>query len=130
MKKNPIKYLGIDFGEKRIGLAVADSETRLATPFGVAGAMEEIKKIIISENIGKIIVGSPVVLGKELGPMSGKVDDFISELEKITDIPIESADERLTSRGADSLSGSKKEKAPRDAIAAMLILQGYLDSKK
>ncbi|MCG2700876.1 Holliday junction resolvase RuvX [Candidatus Parcubacteria bacterium] len=120
------KYLGIDWGEKRIGLALGDSETKIATPFNVAGSIKEIIKIIKEEKIDAIILGKPV-------KMSGNEklsDEFIKFIDLLKDeliIPIKLVDERLSSKAADALVGDRKTKAPRDSVAAMLILQSYLD---
>jgi putative Holliday junction resolvase len=79
--------------------------------------------------VEKIIIGSPVTLRNEKGENRKRVDEFISELKKKIGLPIETVDERLTTRLAKSLSGGRKVKAEKDAVSAMLILQSYLDSK-
>ncbi|MFH0923593.1 MAG: Holliday junction resolvase RuvX [Candidatus Falkowbacteria bacterium] len=130
------KYLGIDWGEKRIGLALGDSETKIATPFNVAGSIKEIIKIIKEEKIDAIILGKPVKMsGRD--ELSDEFESFIKLLRKKAGIPIEMIDERLSSKAADALAGDKRAnppslkfrraRAPRDAVAAMLILQSYLD---
>lgn len=125
-KNDTIKYLGIDWGEKRIGLALGDSETGMATPFGVVAGVDDIIMTVRKEEVDVIVVGLPV-------KMSGKVETtdnfnkFLKEIKDNVKIPVLTVDERLTSKAADALPGSKKTKAPRDAVAAMLILQTYLD---
>jgi len=121
------KYLGIDWGEKRIGLALGDSETKIATPFKVVGDLVEVVKSIKEEEINKVIIGEPLGMANVKGLMANEVIDFIHKLEKEIDVPIIKVDERLSSKGADALPGNKKEKSSRDEIAAMLILQTYLD---
>jgi putative Holliday junction resolvase len=125
--KEEIIYLGIDWGSKRIGLALGDSVSRLATPFKVAVSLEEVLAALDSEKIDEIVIGAPISLGSGLAGFSQAYKDFVSELEKRSARPIREIDERLTSKLADSLSGSKKTKAARDAVAAMIILQSYLD---
>jgi len=121
-------YLGIDWGEVRVGLALADNETKIATPYKVVGGMDEIVKIIKEEGIGAIVVGKPVsIRNSELRIKNEKYNKFIGELKKRANVPIKFVDERLSSKAADALVGNKKTKAPRDAVAAMLILQTYLD---
>jgi len=120
------RYLGIDWGEKRIGLALADSETGLALPLttvsGLAGVLAAIKE----EGIDEIVLGSP-------RKMSGAAADnplwqeFVGALREKTACPLQLFDERLSSLAADALPGGKKDKAGRDEIAAAIILQGYLD---
>ncbi|MFA6393643.1 MAG: Holliday junction resolvase RuvX [Patescibacteria group bacterium] len=124
-----IKYLGVDWGTDRIGLAMADSETNLAIPYKTVKNIKEVVEVIKEEEVEKIIIGSPLTLRNEEGKNRKRVDEFISELKKKTGLPIETVDERLTTRLAKSLSGDRKVKAEKDAVSAMLILQTYLDSK-
>ena len=123
-----MKYLGIDWGNKRIGLAMADSETKMAIPFRVVKSAREVADVIKEEEIGKIIIGSPITLQGEEGSMAGEVDKFVTELKNLTGLPIEVIDERLSSREADSLM-KENIGQERDAVAAMLILQNYLDKQ-
>jgi len=126
-KSRSIKYLGIDYGEKRIGLALADSETKIATPFKVVSSPEEIAKIVVDEVIDMLIVGKPYQISNSQFPIAKQFTNFINDLKTKIKIPIEFIDERLSSKAADARSGNRKTKAPRDAVAAMIILQSYLD---
>ena len=122
------KYLGIDWGEKRIGLAQGDSETRMAGPFKVVGGLKEVLEIIKKEKINFVVIGQPFKMrGIEL-EMGKSFSEFFDRLKSKCPVPIFTVDERLSSLAADSLVGTKKTKASRDAIAAMLILQSYFDS--
>ncbi len=121
MNKSNKKYLGVDWGEKRIGLAMADGETKLATPFKTVGTAADVEEITKHEEIAVVVVGNPVRITNE------KYNKFIEDLKNIISAPIEFEDERLSSKAADALVGDKKTKAGRDEIAAMLILQSYLD---
>jgi len=120
-------YLGIDWGTKRIGLALGDSETKIATPFKIARDIDEIKKIIKDEEVDKIIIGEPLKMQNSELKTQDEFLKFLESLKKEIKIPIIKVDERLSSKGADALVGNKKTKASRDAIAAMLILQSYFD---
>jgi len=121
------KYLGIDWGEKRIGLSLADEETYLALPFKTVPNLEELLAVIKEEGITNIVIGSPK-------KMSGQVANnplwlnFVAQLKDRSTVPVNFLDERLSSLAADALSGGKKDKAERDEIAATIILQDYLDS--
>ncbi len=121
------KYLGVDWGEKRIGLATADEETCIALPLKTVGNLAELLTVIEEEKIDEIIIGSPK-------KMSGEAADnplwlsFVEQLKTRGGKPVNFLDERLSSLAADALSGEKKEKAERDEIAATIILQDYLDS--
>jgi len=124
-------YLGVDWGEARIGLALADGETKIATPFKTVGDIDEVARIVADEEIDMVIVGEPTsIKNYELKITNEKYNRFIADLKSKLKIPIELVDERLTSKAGDALVGDKKTKASRDEIAAMLILQSYLDTKK
>jgi len=120
-------YLGVDWGEKRIGLALADSETKIATPFKVVGNVEEVVLAVESEQIDVVVLGKPYQISNLKLPISKQFEDFFSELKSKINITIELVDERLSSKAADALVGNKKTKSSRDEIAAMIILQSYLD---
>ena len=122
------KYLGIDWGEKRIGLALADGETKMAMPFKTVANVDGVAQIVKSEQIDMVILGKPVrITDYELKITNEEYNQFIIDLKEKIKVPIELMDERLTSKAADALVGNKKTKASRDEIAAMIILQSYLD---
>ncbi len=135
------KYLGIDWGEKRIGLSISDSRIKLAMPYKVVNSIDEILNIIKQENINIIIIGKPYWDKKiknlnqsrnsdnkqKLIVKNKKYIEFVKLFSKKISVPLKFEDERLTSKAADKLEGGKRTKASRDEIAAMLILQGYLD---
>jgi len=120
------KYLGIDWGSERIGLALADEETNIALPLGVVNSLQAVIEVIGQEGIDEIIIGQPQ-------KMSGAAADnpawlnFTKRLQSRVNLPIHLLDERLSSLAADALEGGPKEKADRDSLAATLILQNYLD---
>ncbi len=121
------KYLSIDWGKKRIGLALGDSETRLASPFCVVAQASEIIDIINKEKIDYLIIGQPIKMSGASDKFTEGFEEFLDFIKNNCDKPIELIDERLTSKAADALSGTKKTKASRDSLAAMLILQSYFD---
>ncbi|MGI5827027.1 MAG: Holliday junction resolvase RuvX [Patescibacteria group bacterium] len=122
-----VKYLGIDWGEKRIGLATGDSETNLALPFKTVPDLSALLEVITEEEIEELVLGIPKKMSYPDDPLSPDFLQFSSDLAAQVNLPIHKVDERLSSLGADALIGSKKEKAGRDEIAAALILQVYLD---
>lgn len=123
--------MGIDWGEKRIGLAVADSETKIATPLSVVSNLKDLKGVVKEEGSGVLIVGSPVKMSGERRDLNPAFLNFLELLkEEFPDKEIIQFDERLTSKQADALPGKKKEKAGRDETSAMIILQNYLDSNE
>lgn len=121
-------FLGIDWGEKRIGLAVGDSETKIASPFLVAKNLEEVLNIIEEELIEEVVVGVPFGMSNIEFQVSSEFEKFVNQLKNRVDIPVHRFDERLTSKAADARVGDKKTKASRDSVAAMIILQDYLDA--
>lgn len=123
-----IKYLGIDWGEKRIGLALGDNETCIASPFKVVSGMDEVLEIIKNERIDTVVIGVPFKMSGAGNKISKNFLEFLDLLKNEAKIPVETIDERLTSKAADALAGDKKTKASRDAVAAMVLLQNYLDS--
>jgi len=122
-----IRLIGIDWGEKRLGGALAESEVCLATPFMVAANLSELLHIITAEKIDLIVLGEPQKMRGKTNDINPQFKEFLRLLKTKTDLRIELIDERLSSKNVDALVGSKKTKAPRDAVAAMIILQSYLD---
>jgi putative Holliday junction resolvase len=130
--------LGLDIGDKRIGLALSDPMEILASPVTIINREEDEKDIravinIVRENaVELIIVGLPYNMDGSLGYQAEKVQDFVSALGRYTNIPIEFRDERLTTweaREKLQSAGRTDRKTRYDAAAAALILQSYLDEK-
>ena len=133
-----MRYLGIDYGKKRIGLALSDIMGMMAQPFdviefkGLKNNIENILKIAEEKEVSCIVVGKPVNMNATEGEMAALATEFVEELKKVTDIKVEMIDERLTSRQADvymlsaDLSRQKRKKNV-DKLAAAIILQTYLD---
>jgi len=125
-----MKILGIDYGRKKIGLAI--SEGRLAEPYMVV-RVENVRQG--QDKIVNIIVGlrvQRIVVGISEGKMEEEAKKFGQSLSKKLNIPVETCDETLTTREAKTLSleagiGRKKRKSLEDSYAATLILQRYLD---
>lgn len=114
------KLLGIDYGERRIGLAVADSEDGIAVQRGVLENtkefFDELTNIVRKNGIAKIVVGLPLGLNGKETAQTRTTQEFITSLRAALTIPVETMDERLT-----SIEGGS------DAGAAVLILQSYID---
>ena len=127
-----MRHLGIDYGEKRIGIALSDPEGRIAFPRkvifnrSVKQALADIKKVLEDEKVSRVVIGLPVGLsGRETGETQ-KVRAFGEALKKEIVLPVEFENEMLTSRMAER-AGIKKEHV--DESAAALILQSYLDKQ-
>jgi len=134
------RCLGLDIGDKRIGVALSDPHGVLASPFTIIdrrGGMADIGAIIdiISQHqVGQIVVGLPRSMDGSLGKQAEKVKAFVDKLCSHTRVPLEFRDERLSTVLAKRLmrAGSAKKrrgKARDDAAAAAIILQGYLDEE-
>lgn len=125
---NEKRYLGIDWGEVRVGTALGDSVLKIATPYEVVSGVNDILEIIEKEGIDEIVLGQPLKMKNLDKKFHTDYLKFSEELENATNKKIHLNDERLSSKAADALLGNKKTKASRDAVAAMIILQGYLDT--
>jgi putative holliday junction resolvase len=125
-----IKYLGIDWGEKRIGSALGDGLTKIATPFKVLNSFDEVRKVIENETIDVVVLGVPFSKIETRQPASEDYNLFADKLKGLGKIKVEYIDERLSSKAADALSRDKKAKAQRDNISAMLILQTFFDKQR
>lgn len=129
-----MRYLGIDYGDKKIGLALGDSETRVAVPLEVIqnanSIYQTIADLIKSEAIDEVVVGVPLSTTEGPGsPQLEKTRQFIKELRHFVSIPIHEEDERYTTAESIRLQREESAGAEEDALAAMLILQAYLDQK-
>jgi putative Holliday junction resolvase len=134
-----MRILGLDVGDVRIGVAVSDPLEVIAQPLtsvkriSVSKDVESIKRLAEENETGKIVVGIPKTLDDEVGIQAQKVLDFVESLRKALEIPIVLWDERLTTVEAERAlieadMSRRKRKKVVDKVAAVLILQGYLDS--
>jgi len=134
-----MKILGIDYGEKRIGLALSDASNIVAGSFKVLNRdttgnwLEEIKTIVDENKIEKIVIGLPRNMNGSLGEKGKEVLAFVKSLEKVINVPIVTWDERLTTVSAEKVLreadlSRKKRKDIVDKLSASIILQNYLDS--
>jgi putative Holliday junction resolvase len=134
-----MSIMGIDYGDKRIGVAITDELTGSAHPLKVVGnslAIKEIKKIIAEYgNVEKLVIGMPYNLKDEVAFKAKQVLVWIEKLRAEISIPIVTWDERFsTSDAKDILIAAdvsrKKRKEVIDKMAACIILQSYVDSRK
>ncbi len=144
-----MRYLGIDYGTKRIGLALSDSEGKMAFPLSVIKnekqAASLIAEICKKEAVNEIIVGESKDFKGEPNAVMEKIEKFKTELEKITGLVVHYEPEYMTSAQADrvhfqnpsisrksglNLRRPKVKNDKLDASAAALILQSYLDKRQ
>jgi len=136
-----MRILALDLGEKRIGVAVSDELLMTAQGLcvlaskGTVKDLEQVGDLIRNQAVATIVLGLPRNMDGSIGPMAEKVREFGRLLqEKNSGIPVEYWDERLTTAGAQRmLIGADISRVKRrqvvDKVAAVLILQGYLDCR-
>ena len=132
------RILGIDFGERRIGLALSDPLGIIAQGLPTLDTRKtedifgHLVNLIKDKDVTKVIVGMPKSLNGTIGPKGIEVQEFIQELARRTKMEVIPWDERLTSiqslRTMRELGVKQKNKELVDRISATLILQSYLDS--
>lgn len=136
-----MRYLGLDFGDKLIGLALSDESAT------VAGGLDTLRRIgprkdpkalaelVRKHEVGGIVVGLPRKLDGSVGIQAQKVLDFVEDLRRVVKVPVVTWDERFTSVVAQRALiegdvGRKARKGLVDKVSAILILQNYLDYLK
>lgn len=136
-----MRVLGIDYGDKRIGLALSDQLRIIASPLEVyyrkslQQDLEYIQKIIQANQVDTIVIGLPINMDGTLGERATQTQDFGEQLRQLTNIPIVYVDERWTSKESERIliqSNIRREKRKTlvDKVAAQNILQRYLDMPK
>ena len=133
------RLLGVDYGHKRVGLAVSDPGRKIAFPLTTheRGSKEQdaafFVRMVESEEIGKIVLGLPVHLDGREGQKAQEVRAFGAWLAETTGLPVVYFDERFTTVEAESALWEaglthKRRKERRDKVAAQMLLQAYLDA--
>jgi len=135
-----VRILGLDIGDRRIGLAISDPNGQVAVPLRTLrrtaqdGAVEAIASLVAEENVEAVVVGLPLRMDGSVGPQAESVQEFVRKLLPAVSVPVTLWDERLSTVQAEQLlrragPASRKGRAEQDALAAAIILQGYLDSR-
>ena len=135
---NMQRILGLDLGEKRIGVAVSDALNMTAQSVGtierkgIRNDLREVRRLAQEHNAGMVIVGLPLNMDGTEGRSARLAIDFANEVKKEVRIEVEMIDERLTTAQGERIFleadvSRKKRRKKIDKIAAQLILQGYLD---
>ena len=131
-----MKYLGLDYGQARVGLALGDDESKVAVGKGVLEGLTQnkliakIKAIVNLEKIDRVVVGLPLNMEGKETEMTKEVKLFVEKLRGHLNIPVQTFDERLTSQMADTLLRKVKGEKKQDQVAAQIILQNYLEQQK
>lgn len=136
-----MRTLGIDYGTRRLGLALSDEDGILASPLPVRTRtslpddLKFISELIDERRVERIVLGLPLNMDGTQGEMAHAVQEFADGLRSACSVPVVLFDERLTTSEAERVLvqadiSRKKRKNLRDGLAAVLILQGYLDSQR
>ena len=135
------RVLGIDFGRKRIGLALSDSMQMVATPLETVDgesqkkATRRIREILQEQDVVEIVVGLPLHMNGDVGELAEAATAFGDKLGKqVPELTVHMWDERMTSLEAERAlqlgeAKARRKKEMRDQLAAQLILQSWLDSR-
>lgn len=137
-----MRALGLDVGERRIGVASGDTDSGIAVPAGVIEnspeATADVAREANARDAGVIVVGMPYSMSGRVGPQAQVVQEFVRGLQEVG-LAVETVDERLSSAEAErALAGGRTrgrgrrrlEKGAVDAAAAVVILQAWLDGKR
>lgn len=133
------RILGLDIGERRIGVAVSDELGTIASPVGLirreSDVARELKELIIRYDAVRLVAGLPIGLSGREGPQAALVREFTDALASEIDVPLDYWDERLSTTVAERslIAGGtrrSKRKDKIDAVAAAVILQSYLDNQR
>lgn len=128
-----MRYLGIDYGAKRIGIALSDEGGKIAFPREtLSGDFEKILakigEICAREKVGQVVVGLPLSFEGRETAQTEETKNFAEKLKKATSLPVEFENEILTSRMVErDIKEGRIKKEKIDAASAAIILQSYLD---
>jgi putative Holliday junction resolvase len=133
-----MRYLAIDYGNKRTGLAICDAAETIVSPLAVIHGqkylLKEISDIVEAEKVEAVVLGLPLNMDDSQGPQAKRIFKFADQLKANIDIPVHFQDERLSTFGAeeklaaaDFTRGKKKKRL--DAVAAAQILEAFLEQK-
>jgi len=136
-----MRYLGLDVGDVRIGVALSDETATLATGLdtirrvGPRKDVRAVAELARRHEVGEVVTGLPRRLDGELGPQAQKVLAFMDALREVVKVPVVPWDERFTSALANQTLieadvSRRGRKAVVDKVSAILILQNYLDYRK
>lgn len=132
------RLLGLDYGTKRVGVAISDTSRLIASPFAVVEAsatLSALDEILATEEVDAIVVGLPLSLSGEEGPSAVAARKFGRKVAEHTGLEVMLVDERFTTKVAEEalIAGGvrrAKRRDIRDKMAATVMLQGHLDSQR
>lgn len=126
-----MRLLGIDFGTKKVGLALTDESGSMAFPYGVipndTSFLKSIESLIAEKNVTAVVIGHSLNLDGTPNAVQAKIEEFIGDLTLRSPIPIHLEPEQMTTQQAATTTGRNSQ---TDASAAALILESYLSKQK
>jgi putative Holliday junction resolvase len=137
-----MRTLGLDYGRRRLGLALSDDSGTLASPLPAYSRSRSrqqdlavLARLSCDRRVAQIVVGLPLNMNGSCGEMAEEARAFAQQLSNLTGLPVELVDERLTSQEAERtlIQGNvsrRRRRTLRDSLAAVLILQCYLDRRR
>lgn len=129
-----MKYLGIDFGLRKIGLATGDDVTGLAFALGnIDGGVNAIATILDrakSEGVDALVIGLPIPDAHQKETQLELTKKFVQNVQNATSLPVYVVDEQFTSALARTVQKESHSEMPEDAIAATILLQAFLDGDR
>jgi putative Holliday junction resolvase len=136
-----MRLMGLDVGDKRIGIALSDESLIIASPRetlerkGTGKDVARLVELARQEDVQEIVVGMPLSMNGSMGPQAEKVARFVESLRAASELPVVTWDERFSTKGAERALlladvSRAKRKTVVDQLAAALILQSYLDARR
>lgn len=136
-----MRIIGLDIGEKRIGVAVSDPSGVVATPLAVLDAARtlgdgrELQRLVDDYEAEELLVGLPLTMEGAEGPQAARIRIVAQRLGELVGLPVVYLDERLSSKEAsrrmrETGASEKAQRGSKDMIAASIVLQAYLDSRQ
>jgi putative Holliday junction resolvase len=134
-----MRIIGLDLGERRIGVAAADDRMPVAVPVATVeadgDAVGAVSRLVEEQQAGEVVIGLPLSMTGAMGPQAQQAMEVVEALRERLGIPVHTWDERLTTvQATRSLGplkrGRREDKGARDAVAAAILLQAYMDSRR
>ena len=134
-----MRTLGLDLGQRRVGVAVSDPDGTIAHPLlqfeprGRRDLVATVARLVAEQEAGRVVVGMPLLLDGTQGEQARRTEAVVAALEAALDVPVTTWDERFSTAQADAAMreaglGPGQRRSRRDKVAATLILQSYLDA--
>ncbi len=137
-----MRVLGLDVGDRRVGVAVSDPAGIIASPLvqfqpkGRRDLVAQVRRLVAEHGAGRVVVGLPLLLDGRRGAQARRVEGVVRALAEALEVPVETWDERFSTAAAEEVLDrtgrrrGRERRARRDMVAAAVILQAYLDAHR